>query len=254
MHLHRLLLGIGASTMLVTACGDDDSPPLPRSAITVVNQTPTTTDVVRIDEVLTQADGFIAIVQRVDGGPSDPTIGLAPITATVTTDLDVALERPVVGGETLYARLHVDSDEDGNYEWTPDGDVDPIVKYAGSDVIVAFTITSTTLPIAPSILVDDQDLANTVTIKSAVTSTAGFVVVREDTTSDPLVYGVQAIEAGLNPVIAVALTATTAAPVANDSLEAIVIRDEDQDGEYDPAIDMPVMSDGEPVSTTFTVR
>ena len=250
MFLRRVPLTLGIIGAAVSACGDDDEL---TPALAVIDQTPAAVDVVTIESVTATEDGFVVIVQSVNDAASTPAIGVRAVTRGEQSNLTVALERPVVNNESLYARLHVDSDGDGNYEWVSGGSVDPIETVDGVNVQAEFSVTSTQ-PITPTVLADDQPLGesggdNVLFVKSAVTSSAGFVLIQDQVTTSTLtVYGFASIAAGLNAVIEVALTET---PTAGDALEAAIHVDVNQNGTFEPEIDTPLMVDGDRVRSGF---
>ncbi len=250
-------ISIAIVLSVLVGCSDDDAEPI-RAELSVADQSPEIADVVVIDRVAAPNDGFIAIVQSVNGQPSAPVIGLRDIDAGETSSVAVALERAVVDGESLYARLHADSDGDGEYEWTPSGTIDPIVVEDGAAVEAEFTVTSSRA-VAPTVLADDQPIVttggeDTLTVKSVVTSTTGFVVIRTGVTiSNTVFYGSEPITLGLNAMVPVTLTANES-PAPDDVVEAVIHLDSDDDGVFDETVDEPFLLDGDRITAEFTIE
>lgn len=259
MRSSKALLSVAVSLFTLVGCGDDDPPPqIENPDLVVSNQSPPAPDVVTIDRVYAEMTGFLAIVQAVDGAAGAAPIGIRQVAPGEALDLEVALERPTISNEVLYARLHIDSNDNQELDWTPNGTLDPIVQVDGERLEKSFTITST-LPLMPSILVDDQPISTSSTgadqlvVKSAVTSTIGFVVIRDQVSiSDPTVYGVEPLAVGLSAMLPVALTATTTPPA--EALEAILYRDANGDGSFDAAVDQPLLVDGDTVRALFELQ
>ena len=256
MKLSNALPMIGIGLAGLTACGDSDDEP---ASLSVSNQALQEATVVEIDRIVATAPGFVAIVQSVDGQASIPPIGLRAVNAGESTNLTVALERAAFSGETLVATLHEDSNSDGEFGFPLDQSIDPAVLVDGSSVAATFTVTSTHGS-GPVVLADDQRVAENsndepqVTVKSVVTSTAGFVTIEAQvSTSNPLLYGVAPVPVGLTAVLDVALTSTTASPSPGDGLVATLYEDENDNGTFEPGVDSPVVVDGSTVSATFTV-
>ncbi len=257
MQTKRALMIMGSALALVSACGDDDDDgPIP--ALSVSDQSASGAgDVVTIQTLTSTEAGFVVIVQAVDDQPTAPAIGVRAIDAGDHTDVEIALERPAVDGESLYARLHVDANGNGVYEWTPGEALDPIVAVDGDDVKAEFTVTSTQ-PTIPVVLADDQPVTvdgndKLLIVKSAITSTTGFVLIKaKPAGSETMSVGFAPLEAGLNAMVEVTVSSTTA-PTAGTALEASLVVDTDGDGEYDPAVDEALIVDGEPVSVDFMI-
>ena len=257
MHLPKLFILSSLALAIAVGCGDDDDPPERRTAELIVdNQTPPAIDVVQIDRVYAKKAGFISIVQAKDGSATAPEIGLRTVAAGESENLTVAVERPLIDDEELYARLHEDSNGNGEFEWTPGGDLDPIVSVGAEPLERAFTITSTLPPIA-SILVDDQSVSTSTSgaeqliVKSAVTSTISFIVIEDQVSTSTKTYAAALIQPGLSVLLPVVLTST---PSAQAGLSATLYRDEDDDGVFDAATDVPILVEGEPVRALFMME
>lgn len=250
--LHLLLPSL---VPFISACGDDDEQPAPFPLVVSSNANPGP-DVVRLDEVNLEQPGIVAIVQEVDLLPTDPPIGLRALPRGRTADIDVALERKVLDGERLFARLHVDANQNGAYDWIRGGAHDPILLIDGQPVVLGFTVTSS-LALEPSILVDNQTLAATdptIVLKSVVTSSPGFAVIRPEVSTSTTPLGLALVQSGLTPLLEVELSPQASPPAEGDRIEAALYIDTDEDGSFDPAQDAPALVDGEPVKGAFDIQ
>ena len=95
-----------------------------------------TDNVVNIASVVTQQNGWLVIHADADGAPG-PVIGQAQVTEGVNTDVAVEVEGDIT--DTIFPMLHVDTGEEGVYEF---GEVE------GADAPVVIDGTVATFPIS----------------------------------------------------------------------------------------------------------
>ncbi len=119
-------------------CGGDGA--CMHTTVCAVSLPPPTLDdlstVVSVPRVESPVDGFVIIHEDMAGAPG-PILGLAPIPAGVSTDVEVELDRPVADAETLHAMLHFDAGVAGTYE----PGVDLPATRMGAPVVVAAVAT-----------------------------------------------------------------------------------------------------------------
>lgn len=99
---------------------------------------------VTIGSVTARESGFIVLHEAAPGGgPQVPqSIGHAYVQAGVNTNVKITLTKSVTTNDKLWAMLHVDSNNNGAYEFGPGStDVDTPVKKDGQVVVVPFTVT-----------------------------------------------------------------------------------------------------------------
>ena len=113
---------------------DVDSGPVVAS-VTVEDQTLELSTLVTIAEAVSDGPGFIVIHAEQGDGPGPEILGNTALTSGTNTDIEVALNRPAVDGETLYAMLHTDDNTIGTYEFGDVADADGPVFDADEEVI-----------------------------------------------------------------------------------------------------------------------
>jgi hypothetical protein len=239
----------------------DDGDTQADQSIIASDQTVDPIDEVVVDEVISDGPGWVVIHEDDDGSPG-AVIGNAAVSDGTSTDVSVTLDRDAEDGETLYAMLHDDSPEDGEYSFDPSASEpeDPPALDADGEVVVdPFTVT---LPGAnePSVTAEDQtvDPADEVVVAEVVANDAGWIVIHEQDGDGNVgdVIGHEAVTNGTNSDVAVTLDRDI---VDGETLYAMLHIDDPADGEYrfdgtasDPE-DPPVVSNGETVLDPFTV-
>ena len=138
--LQTLFVVLSLFTLLTACAAAQDSTP----SVTVNDQA--VDGSVTVESVVAEQDGFIVIHRaNADGsGPLAPSsIGHAPVSAGENSDVAVTLDESVSEGDTLFAMLHVDSNNNGVYEFGPGStDVDTPVSVDDEVVVEPFTVES----------------------------------------------------------------------------------------------------------------
>jgi len=193
-------------------------------------------DTVTIDAVVASENGFI-VVHADGGGQPGPVLGFAQIAEGGNFDVAVDLEGDITG--VLYPMLHVDTGEEGVYEF---GQVE------GADGPVVVDGRVATFPIetgSPSMRVPDQIVTDTVVAESVVSDGPGWLVIHADGGGSPgPVIGFAAVDDGLNVDVSVDVDAENVTPVLYPMLHV----DTGEEGTYEfgqvEGADSPVMIDG----------
>jgi hypothetical protein len=258
MPRHRtLLLLIGLIALAVLGCGDsgDDNGtnnPPPTPSITANNQTISPADHVVVAKVVSDGPGW-AVIHEQGAKSLGAAIGHAAAPDGTTQNLSVELDRNAEDGETLFAVLHIDAGAEGTYEF-PGADV-PETDKDGDTVAASFRVT-VSQGLNPAITVQDQTLSGlstVVTVPSAVSAGAGWVVIHEDNAGSPgPVIGYTAVPSGTSTEIIVALDR----PAADaETLHAMLHVDAGVVGTYEfPGSDVPAFDQDEVmVVKPFTV-
>ncbi len=151
-----------------------------------------------------ESDGFVVIHADDGSGHPGDVIGSHLIQAGDNSDVVVTLDRNVKNGETLYAMLHGDTNSNGTYDFVGAGDEDgPLTDDNGDPITDAFTVN------LPSVSVSDNtlsDLSTQVSVHSAYSDGAGFVVIHENDCSNfGDVIGHAALSDGANADVTVTL-------------------------------------------------
>lgn len=130
-------LALGAS---LVACdgGDDTKVGDTVAAVAVSDQTLSAPREVVVKTVDTPTDGWIVIHEQTGSGSFGGVIGFASVLAGSHSDVAVTLDRDALDGETLYAMLHSDGGEIGDFEF-PGPDV-PVTDAAGAVVVKSFDV------------------------------------------------------------------------------------------------------------------
>lgn len=207
---------------------------------------------VMIDSVTVSQDGFV-VIHAGDATSFGEVIGFAQVSEGTTTDVEVELMGEATS--VIWPMLHVDTGEAGEYEF---GEVD------GADGPVAIDGAVATMPIwttphmrvgdqivlhGDGMMMDDMEMAPSVTFDSILSDGPGFAVVHVATNADDgsltfgQVIGVAPVADGLNEDVVVELDGT-ATPILFPMLHV----DTGVEGEYEfgtvEGADSPVVVDG----------
>lgn len=260
-NLIRWMMPLAAvAALTLGACSDDEDggtmPTDDEQGIEVTSgQTPDNGSVM-IQKVVADQDGWV-VIHRDNGnnGPQVPEIiGKAQVSAGSNTDVSIMLDETVSDGEQLWAMLHVDDGQTGEYEFNGAGTPDQPVTVDGDIVMVPFAISQTD----PSVMASDQTPSdNSVNVGTVNTPEDGFIVIHaSDAQGAPgTVIGQTAVSAGSNSNVVVELSSDAMNAVDNgDKLWAMLHYDRGTEGEYEfPGPDVPAMFDGNIVMMSFTV-
>lgn len=143
---HRVLgrTWLVVSLFVLSACTAMASTP-DKASVEVSDQTVQNQQVV-VAKVTAVQDGFVVLHRsnaQGDGPLVPQSIGHTRISAGMTENITVLLTESVAAGEKLWAMLHVDSNNNGIYEFGPGStDVDTPVTQDGQVVVTPFTATT----------------------------------------------------------------------------------------------------------------
>ncbi|MGM0555233.1 MAG: lipoprotein [Myxococcota bacterium] len=231
-------------------------------SIVASDQTADPLDEVTVDEVYSDGAGWV-VIHEADADAPGAVIGNAAVTDGMSTDVTVTLGRDIEDGETLYAMLHVDDPEDGQYNFdgsAEDPEDPPAVDADGNVVIDSFVVSAPGAQ-EPSVTVSDQtaDPANEVVVEEAVSEGAGWIVIHEQNEAGDAIAGVighAALTDGINTDVTVTLDRDVE---DGETLYAMLHTDDPADGDYtfdgtaENPEDPPVESNGEVVVESFVV-
>jgi hypothetical protein len=215
-----------------------------------------TSNQVTIASVTLEEDGFVVIHEDDGGSPGGTILGNERVVAgDATAGVTVTLDRDATNGETLHAMLHGDTNGNETYDFTGAGSEDgPVLDDNDAAVTDSFVVN------VPSVTASDltiTDLSTVVTVDSAFSNGAGWLVIHEDACGDGGgVLGQTALADGENTDVSVTLEERPAAD--GESLCAMLHADTGVAGEYEfgdgSGEDAPVtLSDGSVVVDTFAV-
>jgi hypothetical protein len=246
-----------------TSDAETDADASPQTQMIIASdQTADPLDEVTVDEVYSDGPGWIVIHEDDEDAPG-AVIGNAAVTDGMSTDVTVTLDRDIADGETLYAMLHVDDPEDGQYTFDASADEpeDPPAVDADGEVVVDPFVVSAPGAQGPSVTVSDQTAnpANEVVVDEAVSDGAGWIVIHEQNAAGDEIAGVighAALSDGTNTDVTVTLDRDVE---DGETLYAMLHTDDPADGNYtfdgqaDQPEDPPVESEGEVVVEPFVV-
>ena len=220
--------------------------------VTVTDQTADPANQIVIAEVDSSIGGGFIVIHEDTGDSFAAIIGSAAVAEGVNTNVTVTLDRDAVDGETLYAMLHIDANDDGG-AYDPPNDT-PHVNTDGELLTPTFIVT--VLPVVePTVTVVDQiaDPADIVVIAEVSAVGPGFIVIHEDddgSTGDAI--GNAPVADGTHTDVVVELDRDI---VDGETLYAMFHIDATDDaGIYDPASDTPYLTAGaELVNPEFDV-
>ena len=179
------LLGIAASSLILTACNNEDDendmmePDMPTGMLTVSNQTISQNTIV-VSNVNLDQDGWIVVHASEGNGPMVPDIISEPVLveAGESNDIEVTLNdfSSLSDGTSVWVMLHTDNGEAGVYEFDGANGLDaPVTTEEGEIVMSEIIIT------APSITAGNQVVnENMVTINEVNAAVDGWIVIHED--------------------------------------------------------------------------
>ena len=231
------LLGIAASSLILTACNNEDDendmmePDMPTGMLTVSNQTISQNTIV-VSNVNLDQDGWIVVHASEGNGPMVPDIISEPVLveAGESNDIEVTLNdfSSLSDGTSVWVMLHTDNGEAGVYEFDGANGLDaPVTTEEGEIVMSEIVIT------APSITTGNQVVnENMVTINEVNAAVDGWIVIHEDDgEGNPgPVLGQTFIEAGINSDVMVDLGDATFA--GGEMLFPMLHIESPADGEY----------------------
>lgn len=197
--MRRILILLVLSSLMLggvvaVSAQDDGMSDVPMVA---VNDQLSLDGTVTIDAVYSEGPGFV-VIHTDNGGSPGPVAGHAWVPAGHSHHVKVHIDT-TIATSTLYAMLHTDTGEAGVYEFgTVDG-ADGPVSVDGNVVTPSFGVAV--------LEAQDQFVAeNTVSIKSVVTPTAGWLVIHEGTAEAfGNVIGFAWLNEGLNTDVTVEL-------------------------------------------------
>ncbi|WP_029036097.1 DUF7282 domain-containing protein [Salinimicrobium xinjiangense] len=255
-----------ATIGLFTACSDDDdggAPPViePTGSIVVEDQT-LMNGMVTVSNVEMSNDGWLVIYKDNAGVLGTEVLGHTHVEAGSHEDVTVELdESALTSGEVLWAALHVDSDEDGEFDWNGITGTDSPVRSGTVPVAESFTLNIDSSGEMNTVSVGDQAVVDgTITVDNVVLAEAGWIVVHANNDGAPgEVVGIsEVLTAGNHDDVTITFNDSAEVNVG-DMLWIMLHSDTGVAGEYefdggDNGLDLPVFDgEGNPVMVSITV-
>jgi len=197
----KTLIVAVAVLAVVGVAGVVQAAPLPNQ-ITAHNQD-LTSGVIMLDSVTAAQDGWVAVYMNPN---FTEIVGYAPVKAGTNKDVKVTIDTAKVGdAPTLWARLHVDNDVVGLFEWGYHGKPynDTPVVQNGQFVVTGFA-TAADISTAPS-AAPAAPVAPVVSKPAAVVTTKAVVSTKPTATTSPITIKNQDITSGV--IVANSVTA-----------------------------------------------
>ena len=215
-------------------------------AIIVDSQTLTEDGVITIESVNSVDPGWLVVFADDEDIPG-PVLGYETIPSGESKSVSVTID-PYSATSTLHARLHIDAGNSGEFEY-PGSDMP--VEVGSGEVMESFTV-DLELPV-PAIDVADQ-----------IVAPDGVVRIDEVFALGPSWLVIHTLDAG---VVGQAIGQTTVEEGQNRDLEfpirwrdataelaAVLYEDKERPGGFNTATDLPVSSEGTPVTAQFEVQ
>jgi hypothetical protein len=251
-----------STAMIFISCSDDDdggTPPVidPTGSIMVEDHS-LMNGMVTINNVVISDDGWLVIYRDNVGAVGTEIIGYTHIDAGTHDDVTVELDEDVVDGETLWAALHVDDDDDGEFDWDGSTGTDVPIRTGVAHVAESFIVTVD----SNSVTAENQSIGddNSITVSNVMLEEAGWIVVHNDEDGNPgEVLGVSdLITAGSHNNVVIDLGDSEVN--VGDTLWIMLHTDTGTAGEYefdpesDDDFDLPILDgDNQPVMISITV-
>ncbi|HET8865134.1 MAG TPA: hypothetical protein VFM80_05505 [Gracilimonas sp.] len=213
-----------------------------------------------ISNVDSPVDGWIVIHRSNanNDGPQVPEIiGKAAVQAGSNADVSIQLGEGVANNETLWAMLHEDTGEIGEYEFDGETELDLPVIFNDEIVMTSFMITQTD----PAIMVADQVNQGNIFTLSVNAAEDGWIVIHgpnanNDGPQIPEIIGKTAVSAGMNEDVEIILNDGETVE-AGDNLFPMLHFDTGEIGAYEfdggNGLDLPVFFEDNIVLESFTV-
>ncbi len=254
----------------LTACGEEENgqntPPLEDEALlpsVLVNlQTADPAHQIVVAQVVTPADGFIAIHDDMAGSPG-AVLGVSQLLTTGThANLSITLDRDVVDGETLYAMLHQDGNNDGVYSFPEVPEDGPLLDSDNNIIAPPFVVQTgdpPEMPMPSMVTVMDQiaNPPNRVSIAQVSAGVNSFIAIHESDATGNIgdVIGVSIfLMTGVHDDVQVMLNRST---IHGETLYAMLHQDGNNNGIYefpDVPEDGPVLDpQGAVIAPSFAV-
>ncbi len=218
--------------------------------------------ILMVDSVNAAQDGWIVIYER-PALDKDSIVGYAPVKQGLNQNVRVTLDESRIKKlNTLWARLHVDNQPVGVFEWglnnRPLNDA-PVVQ-DGKEVVTAFGTSGDSAPmsLAPTIVIKSQDIKHTnpIIVDSVTTPVDGWLVIYKDKPPEPgYVVGYAPVYQGTNMGVQVAIDTKSIGD--KPTLWAVLHTDQGTHGLFEwgdkfaAKADTPFYYQGQPVMTTF---
>lgn len=233
--MRSTLVGIAASSLIFTACNNEDDemiePEMPTGMLTVSDQSISQNTII-VSNVNLDQDGWIVVHASEQGGPVVPDIISEPVLveAGESSEIEVILNdfSSLSDGASVWVMLHTDDGEAGTYEFDGSNGLDaPITTEEGEIVMSEITLS------APSVTVSNQVVNENMVIMDEVNAAVdGWIVIHEDDgEGNPgPVIGQTFVEAGSNSNVMIDLGDATFS--GGEMLFPMLHIESPADGEY----------------------
>ncbi len=218
-----------------TATSSPTPTPEPEPGLSVETQTVDATGQVRVNSVTTLVPAVLALYSDNNGSP-DAFLTFVALSPGTTTDVSLTLN-PLQATPTLHARLFADEDEND----TPDDPDAPLAE-------ASFTVTITAA--LPTLVVTDQVINNAGALRLTAATVPGpaWAVIHNDQDGE---WGDIVGFYPLTPETTFPLTMTLRWQDALPTLQAVLYQDLGERGRFEPAVDLPLLVQDQPVAVPF---
>ncbi|MDR9419789.1 hypothetical protein [Gracilimonas sp.] len=261
--LNKLYIILLAFGLTFTACNNNsgtDEEEVFVPSVEVNTQGTSNGNQVTISEVESPESGWI-VIHRSNASSSGPQvpeiIGKAMVEPGSNSDLIIQLEEGVANDETLWAMLHEDTGNIGEYEFDGESGLDQPIVFENEIVMSSFMITQTD----PAIMVSNQVNQGNIFTVSVNAAEDGWIVIHgpnanNDGPQIPEIIGKAPVQAGMNNNVEILLNEGESVS-SGDNLFPMLHYDTGEIGVYEfdgnSGLDQPVFFEGNIVLSSFEV-
>lgn len=261
--LNKLFILFAAGIFTFSACSKDNnntSVEVDIPSVEANTQGTINGNQVVMSEIISLDDGWIVIHRSnaSNDGPQVPEIiGKAMAEKGLNTNVAIQLEEGVANDETLWAMLHEDTGNKGEYEFDGENGLDLPVTSNDNIVMNSFMISQTD----PSITVADQVNQGNIFTVSVDAAEDGWIVIHGSNAINsgpqiPEIIGKAPVGAGVNGNVDIVLNDGETVE-AGDDLFPMLHYDSGEIGAYEfdgeNDLDQPVFFEGDVVLKSFTI-
>lgn len=261
--LNKLYIILIAFGLTFTACNNSNSTDEEDTfvpSVEVNTQGTSNGNQVTISGVESPENGWIVIHRSnaSNSGPQVPEIiGKAIVDPGSNSNVVIQLEEGVANDETLWAMLHQDTGNIGEYEFDGQNGLDEPVVFDNEIVMSSFMITQTD----PAITVSDQVNKGNIFTLSVDAAEDGWIVIHgpnenNDGPQIPEIIGKAPVSAGMNADVEIILNEGESVSTG-DNLFPMLHYDTGEIGAYEfdgeNGLDQPVFFEGDIVLESFTI-
>lgn len=215
--------------------------------VMILDQPITDANTVLVERAVSHGPGWVTILHATEDGGVGNIIGFAPLEDGVNTQVPVEIVVGFDEGSRMFAQLHQDTGEAGEFEYP---NADPAVFYQDQAAYFTFGIDP-----GNYVIVRDQPLSadNTITVAAAIGDVPMWVTVRgdDDGRPGPDVLGLARVDAGVTVDIPIEVDPDAVA----DTLHIVLHQNVGEPGEFEwpDGLDLELQRRSDIIHVPFTL-